>query len=313
MVAGGFDYLLKTRMADMAAYRDFAGTVLWQLPGVRETRTYAVMEEVKNTTQLCQKSPCRPAPWCCRRQSRLPGRRSCPSTGCPAPALRHLTDQTGLWRRRGLREQLRNQEQFRGSSSARAAQARQRRHGARQRQRLARRHAGLGGPPSMLTWMHTCSGGRSAGAARSTAARRSSAGPPCAPSRNARPPAGSCCSGSGRCSAIPGQIAQRGDLVHRFLDVVFAKGGAGRPRRPRAPRRPKVLETASSVTLHAPARRVGRLWQCGHEHLEVVANRGHNPRAYQTRPEGSVDITQLLAFSVKNKASDLHLSAGCRP
>ena len=52
MVAGGFDYLLKTRMADMAAYRDFAGTVLWQLPGVRETRTYAVMEEVKCTTHL---------------------------------------------------------------------------------------------------------------------------------------------------------------------------------------------------------------------------------------------------------------------
>ena len=52
MVAGGFDYLLKTRMADMNAYREFAGTVLWQLPGVRETRTYAVMEEVKNTTAL---------------------------------------------------------------------------------------------------------------------------------------------------------------------------------------------------------------------------------------------------------------------
>ena len=52
MVAGGFDYLLKTRMADMLAYREFAGSVLWQLPGVRETRTYAVMEEVKNSTQL---------------------------------------------------------------------------------------------------------------------------------------------------------------------------------------------------------------------------------------------------------------------
>jgi len=52
MVAGGFDYLLKTRMADMDAYRQFAGTVLWQLPGVRETRTYAVMEEVVNTTHL---------------------------------------------------------------------------------------------------------------------------------------------------------------------------------------------------------------------------------------------------------------------
>ena len=52
MVAGGFDYLLKTRSADMNAYRVFAGNVLWQLPGVRETRTYAVMEEVKHSTHL---------------------------------------------------------------------------------------------------------------------------------------------------------------------------------------------------------------------------------------------------------------------
>ena len=52
MVAGGFDYLIKTRAADMDAYRRFAGSVLWQLPGVRETRTYAVMEEVKSTTRL---------------------------------------------------------------------------------------------------------------------------------------------------------------------------------------------------------------------------------------------------------------------
>ena len=52
MVAGGFDYLLKTRMADMSAYGEFAGRVLWQLPGVRETRTYAVMEEVKDDARL---------------------------------------------------------------------------------------------------------------------------------------------------------------------------------------------------------------------------------------------------------------------
>jgi Lrp/AsnC family leucine-responsive transcriptional regulator len=26
--------------------------VLWQMPGVRETRTYAVMEEVKSSTRL---------------------------------------------------------------------------------------------------------------------------------------------------------------------------------------------------------------------------------------------------------------------
>ena len=47
MVAGGFDHLVKTRVADMAAYRRFLGEVLHTLPGVRETRTYAVMEEVK--------------------------------------------------------------------------------------------------------------------------------------------------------------------------------------------------------------------------------------------------------------------------
>lgn len=52
MVAGGFDYLLKLRAADMADYREIAGRVLWRLPGVRETRTYAVMEEVKNSTAL---------------------------------------------------------------------------------------------------------------------------------------------------------------------------------------------------------------------------------------------------------------------
>ncbi|MBK7060464.1 MAG: Lrp/AsnC ligand binding domain-containing protein [Rubrivivax sp.] len=52
LVAGGFDYLLKTRVADMAAYRQFIGSVIWTLPGVRETRTYAVMEEVKNSALL---------------------------------------------------------------------------------------------------------------------------------------------------------------------------------------------------------------------------------------------------------------------
>ncbi len=52
LVAGGFDYLLKVRVADMNAYRVFLGNVMWNLPGVRETRTYAVMEEVKNTAHI---------------------------------------------------------------------------------------------------------------------------------------------------------------------------------------------------------------------------------------------------------------------
>ena len=51
MVAGGFDYLLKVRVKDMNAYRDFLGKTLTNLKGVRETRTYAVMDEVKN--EMC--------------------------------------------------------------------------------------------------------------------------------------------------------------------------------------------------------------------------------------------------------------------
>ena len=52
LVAGGFDYLVKARVADMTAYRRFLGETLLALPGVRETRTYAVMEEVKRDAPL---------------------------------------------------------------------------------------------------------------------------------------------------------------------------------------------------------------------------------------------------------------------
>lgn len=52
MVAGGFDYLVKARVSGMDAYRSFLSEVLLSLPGVRETHTYAVMEEVKSTGWL---------------------------------------------------------------------------------------------------------------------------------------------------------------------------------------------------------------------------------------------------------------------
>jgi Lrp/AsnC family leucine-responsive transcriptional regulator len=52
MIAGGFDYLLRVRVADMPAYRRFLGDTLASLPGVRETRTYPVLEEVKMTGRL---------------------------------------------------------------------------------------------------------------------------------------------------------------------------------------------------------------------------------------------------------------------
>jgi Lrp/AsnC family leucine-responsive transcriptional regulator len=52
MTSGGFDYLVKARLADMTRYRSFLGEVLLGLPGVRETRSYPVIEEVKPDSPL---------------------------------------------------------------------------------------------------------------------------------------------------------------------------------------------------------------------------------------------------------------------
>src|SRR5436190_18676957 len=52
MVAGGFDYLVKVRVPDMAAYRAFLGEVLSRVPGIRATHSYAVMERVKESTAV---------------------------------------------------------------------------------------------------------------------------------------------------------------------------------------------------------------------------------------------------------------------
>ncbi len=52
LVSGDFDYLLKTRVPDMSAYRRLLGETLLRLPGVSDTRTYVVMEEVKQTSRL---------------------------------------------------------------------------------------------------------------------------------------------------------------------------------------------------------------------------------------------------------------------
>lgn len=52
LVSGTFDYLLKARVADMNAYREFLGDTLLTLPGVQESTTIAVMEAVKETLSL---------------------------------------------------------------------------------------------------------------------------------------------------------------------------------------------------------------------------------------------------------------------
>jgi Lrp/AsnC family leucine-responsive transcriptional regulator len=52
MIAGGFDYLMKVRVADMAEYRRFLGERISALPGVSRTHTYFVMEEIKVTQEV---------------------------------------------------------------------------------------------------------------------------------------------------------------------------------------------------------------------------------------------------------------------
>lgn len=52
LVSGNFDYLIKARVADMAAYRQFYGETLLTLPGVQECTSYVVMEQVKETLEV---------------------------------------------------------------------------------------------------------------------------------------------------------------------------------------------------------------------------------------------------------------------
>ncbi len=47
LVSGDFDYLIKARIAQMSDYRTLLGDILLTLPGAQESRSYIVMEEVK--------------------------------------------------------------------------------------------------------------------------------------------------------------------------------------------------------------------------------------------------------------------------
>jgi Lrp/AsnC family leucine-responsive transcriptional regulator len=47
MVVGGFDYLIKARISDMAVFQEFLQRAILSLPGVRETHTYASIADVK--------------------------------------------------------------------------------------------------------------------------------------------------------------------------------------------------------------------------------------------------------------------------
>ena len=49
LVTGGFDFLVKARIKDMAAYRNLLEEELLNLPGVKESTSIATMEIIKET------------------------------------------------------------------------------------------------------------------------------------------------------------------------------------------------------------------------------------------------------------------------
>jgi Lrp/AsnC family leucine-responsive transcriptional regulator len=52
LVSGGFDYLIKARLKAMSDYRNLLGDLLKKLPVTAESRSYVVMEEVKESLYI---------------------------------------------------------------------------------------------------------------------------------------------------------------------------------------------------------------------------------------------------------------------
>lgn len=52
LVSGDFDYLVKARLTEMNEYRRLLGDILKRLPASAESRSYVVMEEIKETLYL---------------------------------------------------------------------------------------------------------------------------------------------------------------------------------------------------------------------------------------------------------------------
>jgi len=52
LVSGEFDYLIKARIGEMADYRKLLGDILLQLPGAVQSKSYVVMEEIKETLNI---------------------------------------------------------------------------------------------------------------------------------------------------------------------------------------------------------------------------------------------------------------------
>ena len=52
LVSGNFDYLIKARLPDMSAYREFLEESLLSVPAVQESTSVMVMEAIKETLTI---------------------------------------------------------------------------------------------------------------------------------------------------------------------------------------------------------------------------------------------------------------------
>jgi Lrp/AsnC family leucine-responsive transcriptional regulator len=52
LVSGDFDYLVKARLSEMSEYRRLLGNILLKLPSAAESRSYVVMEELKESLYI---------------------------------------------------------------------------------------------------------------------------------------------------------------------------------------------------------------------------------------------------------------------
>ena len=59
LVSGDFDYLIKARIHQMAEYRKLLGDMLLNLPGAAQSKSYVVMEEIKETLVLATENSVR--------------------------------------------------------------------------------------------------------------------------------------------------------------------------------------------------------------------------------------------------------------
>jgi Lrp/AsnC family leucine-responsive transcriptional regulator len=52
LVSGDFDYMIKARIKEIGQYRSLLGDILLRLPGVTQTKSCIVMEELKETLYI---------------------------------------------------------------------------------------------------------------------------------------------------------------------------------------------------------------------------------------------------------------------